>query len=299
MNIPEYTNQWKLKNIPKIAHFYWGNEKLSYIRYMSLYSFAKLNPDWRIKLHVPAVLSRNEPTWNSNEQKDLLIVKDYFDQLADLNIKIIKHDFADSIGNDSHEVHKSDFLRWEILYKEGGLWSDIDIIYNNPMSNLKENIDSNAVASIILCPYRNNNHSVGFMLSSKDNDFFRHIHELAKTHYNPEKYQSIGSSLLDDNFHRKRKIDAQFPKLPSMYIDEKCVYALNVERIPDFYIDMNTELENTINDTEVVGFHWYAGHPLSQAFESKLDVENLDNYNNILSTAIKKIKGNINEKSSK
>jgi len=290
INIPDCIDWWKLKNIPKIAHFYWGNEKLSYIRYMSLYSFAKLNPDWRIKLHVPAVLSINEIRWKSNEQKDSLIVKDYFDQLADLNIEIITHDFTDSIGNNAHEVHKSDFLRWEILYKEGGLWSDIDIIYNNPMSNLKENTDSNAVTDTILCPYQDNAHTVGFMLSSKDNDFFRHIHELAKTCYTPKKYQSIGACLLNDNFDSKRKIDEQFSKLSSMYIDEKCVYALNVERIPDFYIDMNTELENIINDSEVIGLHWYAGHPLSQAFESKFDVENLDSYNNILSIAIKKLK---------
>ena len=61
---------WHLTNIPKIVHFYWGNEKLSYLRYMSVYSFRKLNPDWKIKIHVPGALSMIAPTWGSNEQKN-------------------------------------------------------------------------------------------------------------------------------------------------------------------------------------------------------------------------------------
>ena len=78
---------WHLTKIPKIIHFYWGNEKLSYLRYLSVYSFRKLNLDWQIKIHVPAVLSTDLPAWNTMHQKNIKIDKDYFDRLEELDVE--------------------------------------------------------------------------------------------------------------------------------------------------------------------------------------------------------------------
>ena len=41
-----------------------------------------------------------------------------------------------NFNNDMPEVHKSDFLRLELLSTIGGLWSDMDIIYFKPMNSL-------------------------------------------------------------------------------------------------------------------------------------------------------------------
>ena len=46
--------------IPKIAHFYWGNEILPFLRYITIYSFSILNPDWEIKLYLPTKISKEE-----------------------------------------------------------------------------------------------------------------------------------------------------------------------------------------------------------------------------------------------
>ena len=36
--------------IPKIAHFHWEGEPLNWLRMMSIYTFARLNPRWEIRL---------------------------------------------------------------------------------------------------------------------------------------------------------------------------------------------------------------------------------------------------------
>jgi hypothetical protein len=40
----------------------------------------------------------------------------------------------------------------------------------------------------------------------------------------------------------------------------------------------------------VLGLHWFAGHPKSQQFESAIDESNVEQFDNILSAAIKKTK---------
>ena len=38
--------------IPKRIFFYWGGSDMSWMRYMTLYSFRKMNPDWEVILYV-------------------------------------------------------------------------------------------------------------------------------------------------------------------------------------------------------------------------------------------------------
>jgi hypothetical protein len=42
---------WHLKEIEKTLHTYWGGDSMSYLRYLTLASFRKLNPDWKIFLY--------------------------------------------------------------------------------------------------------------------------------------------------------------------------------------------------------------------------------------------------------
>jgi hypothetical protein len=44
--------KWEL-SVPKMAHFYWGGGKLLYMRFLSIKSFMKYNPDWVVVFHYP------------------------------------------------------------------------------------------------------------------------------------------------------------------------------------------------------------------------------------------------------
>ena len=96
---------WQLNKIPKVIHFYWGGKKLSYLRFLSILSFRKLNPDWVIKVHIPSVVTTTPPAWDTMHQKNSNIGKDYFKHLEKLNVEIVKQDFADDFDNDAQEVH--------------------------------------------------------------------------------------------------------------------------------------------------------------------------------------------------
>ena len=53
---------------------------------------------------------------------------------------------------------------------------------------------------------------------------------------------------------------------------------------------MDDELTAILADSNVLGLHWFAGYPKSQQFESEIDESNLEQFDNILSAAIKQIK---------
>ena len=187
---------WHLRKIPKLAHFYWGGGPLSYLRFLSIQSFKKQNPDWQVKVHQPVIDSQAPLEWTN------AIEQDFRNQLNSLDVTIVNHDF-DSYGfdNHAHEVHKSDFLRWRLLSAEGGLWSDIDIFYINPMNKLEENTFDYSNIDVTLCPLKPpHKHTVGFMLASPDNKFYQHISELALTNYNKDVYQCMGSDLINTRF---------------------------------------------------------------------------------------------------
>lgn len=280
---------WHLTKIPKVVHFYWGNEKLSYLRYMSVYSFRKLNPDWKIKIHVPGVLSMIAPTWGSDEQKNAGIENNYWSKLNNLNVEIVEIPPFNNFDNNAHEVHKSDYYRWELLCSEGGVWSDIDIVYINPMNNMLENVPQEKNIDAGFSRYaKKGKYAIGFMLASAGNTFFKKIHELSNTHYDASKYQSIGSELINNNWNCPEKLIKQNPNNTFLLMDEKCVYP--IINIPRFFDPMDDKLKAILKDSNVLGLHWFAGHPKSQQFESAIDKSNVDQFDNILSAAIKQIK---------
>jgi hypothetical protein len=127
-------------------------------------------------------------------------------------------------------------------------------------------------------------------MSSGNNSFFRKLSELAQTNYDKTVYQCIGSKLIDYNYHSPVRIRKAFGKKTAVcFIDPASVYTLQEAQIPMFFTPPDDELLSLINSSGIIGFHWYAGHPLSQEFESRLDESNVDQFNNFL-TAIIKIK---------
>ena len=269
---------WHLKHIPRIAHFYWGGGPLSYLRFLSVSSFKKQNPEWKIMVHTPAVSSSAPSAWANN------IKHDFCNQLGSLDVTVIAHDF-DSYGftNQAHEVHKSDFLRWRLLAEQGGLWSDIDIFYVRPIDNLKENTVENSNINVALCPLKPpHKHTVGFMLASKDNAFYQSISQLAVANYNKDMYQCIGSDLINGRFETLESFGQRFPNNQFIFLDKRCVYTITSKTIELFYQATNKRH----NNSEIIGYHWFGGHPRSQEFENDLTPETVNKHSHFLARVI-------------
>lgn len=240
-------NNWHL-NIPKQIHFYWSG-KMPYLRYLSALSFKRLNPDWKIILWTSEVKSQIR-TWNTCELNYEQNWDDYSEIFMGLCDKINTVDF--SKNNDISEVHKSDLLRCWVLNKYGGVYSDTDIVYFNPISELSINNEGNQNVETFfcICDY---GHSTGFLMASKGSEFFgRVFHEACKVDI--VRYQSLGPDLFNKLFPTIESING-------LNIGMDALYHYNIQRIDEIYKEKDLKFPKG-----AIGVHWYGGHPLSGNF---------------------------------
>lgn len=277
---------WLFDKIPKIIHFYWGcNKKMSYLRHLSIKSFIKYNPSWKVILHLPYKVCTSDPCWRSIEQKGKGPKIDYLDKILDSSANIVKHDFEEyGFLNDIHEIYKNDFLRWMLLYRIGGVWSDTDIIYVKSINNLTENSLVNKDVDTVLCKYRTGSNAIGFLMSSIDNQFFKEISLATPNIYHPFDYQSIGANILNKLYDMDPDIESFFFNNHFLNIDPNSVYSIdcNFEGVNRFF-DKNYMHKDMPG---VIGYHWYAGYPLSQKYESFITEKNYKKYNIYISKII-------------
>jgi len=260
--VPIFSTGWKLK-VPKIAWFYWGETVLPFLRYKTIETFCRHNPDWIVRYVVPAK-PHSGMTWATHEQKVQIYARDYIGELKHLPIERVTFDF-DQIGvrNDIPEVYKSDFLRLYLLSTHGGLWSDMDILYFRPVESMACNSEGNAGADtfVSICDY---GHSIGFMLAAVGNEYFRTLFQEAKERFRPDNYQAIGAVLYNKLYPTVQSIAESGRNVVNIPMDT--VYAYHAGIIKDIYEagDMSRYTPGSI------GLHWYAGHQLAGAALNKV-----------------------------
>ena len=288
---------WYLKKIPKIVHLYWGNPILPYLRYLTIYSFHKQNSDWEIRFYYPKY-SYKINTWTSHEQKYEFTGKDYYPELKKLPIKFIEFDMNKiDISNNISEVFKSDYLRWYLLGTIGGLWADMDILFFKSMNNLINNEEKNKEIDTLVCICKMilkrrkidivwYHHSIGFMMASPNNIYYKKIWEQSRKAFNQKKYQSVGILLIHRFGTTIDKIKFNFGnKIQIQNIPPDVIYAYNSTMINEIY---NSQIEKRFTK-DSIGLHYYAGHPMAGKFINEINGENYKNYNNILGITIKKV----------
>jgi len=268
-----------MKKIPKIAQFYWGNTNLPFLRYLTLYSFRKYNPDWKIKLYHPKISVTNL-SWTSSEHKFDLPNEDYSEKLKNLNIERIEFDM-ESIGwsNGLSEVLKSDLIRWYLLSTKGGLWSDMDILFFKPMKYIQDN-DADAFVSFV-----SDHWTVGFMMCTPNNQLFVELNRITKTNFDPVGYQTVGSQLFFRIAGSVKVLKEKFSAVNICNIHPDTVYPLHSGKTHLIYDsdDMNY-LKN-----ETIGLHWYAGRKDTSDSMKSINEQTYKQQNNIICNLIKKV----------
>jgi len=286
---------WKLEKIPKKAHFYWGNATLPYLRYLTLLSFYRHNPDWEINLYVPEKPYTGACLDTQSAFK--FEGRDYFPNLRGIS-KIKIRTLTDKFIKETckglekdylsrAEVYKSDFLRWHLLSTVGGLWSDMDIMYFKSMNDMEINKYYNKDINTVISLHPKYKHSVGFMLSSPNNPYYAYILKKAKENFHPEHYQSIGVTLLNPEFPTVESINKRFPGIKAIDIPITTVYAYHALIIPAIYNYKNINYY----DKNSIGLHWYAGHHLAKEYINKVTHRNYSEFNNVLCRTIAKVYG--------
>ena len=254
---------------PKLLHLYWDGSPLSYLNYLTVLSFNKYNKDWKIIVYTP--INRSiKISWKSREQKIKYTGRCYFDKLNDIHNVTIQTICLDTIGfdNSASEVIKSDYFRYYILQKHGGLWSDFDIMYTGSIEE-KMNFREDSVMFRCIHP-RLTYYPIGLLMCVPGSKIFKYILNQCKHNYDGDIYQSIGAAMINKLFRDVNNISKIDSSVKLCNKDYYLPWAWN--QLDEFL----SKKENTLPDNNV-GIHWFNGADKSKQYAIKLE-ERLNNF---------------------
>lgn len=273
--------------IPKRIFFFWGNEQMSWCRYMTLHSFRKLHPDWEMVLYT-GKQEVKEKQWRQHNEQDFFVWtgKDYFPEVHKLDVDVrewrlqdnsICPEFADE-GAISPS-HKSNFLKWCKLYEEGGIYSDLDIIYLKSIEPYYLKLNANGVSGC-LCAH-DGTLAIGWMASQPGCQLFKDVFQSATETYRSTLYQSAGVWSVYELFGaevKRRKAELPIQTIQNRYpaetIEDLPVDYFYYFRYPRMEEIWTQDISPQSLPESCLGIHWYAGHPLAQKWNQLLHGKN-------------------------
>lgn len=268
----------ELINFPRILHLYWDNNKLSFLNLLTIISFNKYNINWKINIYISNNIN-SELKWASHEHKIKYDGIDYFNSLKKINnVNIIYFDFNNITDNkdilNASEVVKSDYFRYYILNKFGGVWSDFDILYTKNINNYI-NKSKNSIFYKYYDAKKKNIYPVGFLCSNKNKLNFI-LSDIGK-YYDSNKYETFGNGLLIKLFN-KNTINNN-----SIYIDNADLY------LPLKWNEMDNILKkNYFIDSEYFGIHWFNGLTMLKKYSENINSHIDSDFNNFFINEIRK-----------
>lgn len=274
-------------------YFYWGNDTMSYMRYMTLYSFCKFNPDWNVYLIKNNIESIRVQRWVTPELQDKssYIGTDYTKLIKELNIKVIEFkasmiDLDEHIINAMSDVHIKDILNWKILSDGGGIVADMDILFTKPLA---ANIDSDTDVGLVCFEGhpKKDYIPVTFMYSSGNNSFFEKVYRNALKNYNPSVYESCGTLCIEES--NIQEIADNFSTLKVQRLIDEIVFPLiNYEwGLGVQMLYSGDSVSKLMKDS--IGVHWYGGTRLSQHYNNIIDCTTVNKINNTLTILMRKM----------
>ena len=184
----------KRQEIPKRIFFFWCSNSMSWMRWLSLASFRRLNPDWQVDLYLCKPNKVNTKTWKDYNKQDFFNFdgRNYLMKVQDLGINLHLWDL-DQVGQKGLSktvgaIQKSDLFRWQKLAQQGGIYADTDILFTRPIDEYYETIKNQ---DTVLC-YRNRYFLIGLMASAPGNQFFSKLFAHGITHTSNAGYQAAG-----------------------------------------------------------------------------------------------------------
>ena len=278
---------WKFDNIPEESHFFWGGNPMPYLNFLSILSFRKLNPDWKINLYTSPNRDSTRPSWQTGEQSIEYTGRDYFSDAAEIADQVHKIDFPRELN---HDVHKADFMRIYLMAMKGGVWSDFDILYLESMNSLSSFIDDR-LASIIMpftgtaddhfqqenvWPTGVHHLSLGIILAKPNTAFFSQANQIIPHAFNKNSYQCLGIWLL----HKVLPLlnSSGWRNMPM-----KCFYPFYYIELEKLFAENHPLPENTL------GIHWYGGAEISMRHKNIIDENYAKQSPSTMSAAINKV----------
>lgn len=258
-----------MNKIPKKLHMYWDNSPMSRLQVFTIETFHSLNPDWEIYLYLPIQIYVRKKQYIPNYTG-----KDYFNLIN--NMDYVKQEFIDiskyGIDSNLHNILRSDIFRYHILYNEGGLWGDFDIIWLKPISHMNNipsagNVDVEHMGASI--HFYNTTHGhigIGILFSTKGHSLYRALINKTKQIQINQKnkdshgHQDFGSDMWSGMFPHLNTVLKSYPDVVSIPYETFAPYGIH--NLNALYKDVNLSYINN----NVLGIHWFNGHSLSKEY---------------------------------
>jgi hypothetical protein len=247
---------------------------MSWLRWLTLYSLRKYNPDYKIVLLEPPDYSHKRK-WTTNERADETTEGlDYRNRLGELGIeRQTWHPPFTDIG----KAQCSDLCEWERLATVGGFYSDLDILWVRPLDELRSRYK---LCNAAFC-LENGALAIGFFAASPNNPVFQGVYEAAIKRGNVKDYQGFGTSSLYTYagvFHRRSRISAKglraiteiknlHPNLHIEVLPDQTVYPFDWTQIDSIFYGHHDLHPDSY------GLHWFGGSKQAQDIGPKLTEE--------------------------
>jgi glycosyltransferase involved in cell wall biosynthesis len=282
-----YDNIEKYNNIPKILYTYWDGSRISFLHYLTIYTLRKKHMDWHIILYIPQ-RRQLKKSWISFENKQEYSNIDYFDNLLNLDIDIRLVDISKiGIEDNISEIIKSDYFRLLALQYHGGIWYDMDMLFINKITidsvfNTNNKLETYLIDNQIFPDVNNENYIINetdikdnnyfqviakehycqyFLISDRNTEFVNYILSHVKSHLDINKYESIGTGMLNqilNHFFKDKK------KVKSLLIDHNVVAPFKWYEMDILFNQNRANLKDLLKNSFAI--HWFNGSNDSKTF---------------------------------
>lgn len=246
---------------------------MSWMRYMTLYSFRKLNPDWEIRLYSPKTVGKRQwKSWEALDAEDYS-GPDYSSRLPELNLQLCEWvSPLDSLS----PTHAADLFRLDYLRTDGGWYSDLDVLWVRPMEEVYHRTkDCDFVGS----------ETFGIinvaLLAGTPNNLWHGLYNAALSGYQPGQYQSMGVDAIW-RFVRRPPLTgwetvllvlgSRYPSLKLEVLPHEIGCPYTFKQVDKIFLS-----SETVPD-DCVCIHWFGGHPISQKWNNILNEKNYSEF---------------------
>lgn len=256
--------------IPKRMAFFWSGPTLPLMRFLSIWSFRRLNPDWEIVLYF-SPSGNKERDWESGERQDfesLQTCRCFMGRVASLGVDIEPWVPSSPLINSLSPIRQSDFCRWKALHEHGGFFSDTDVLFVDSFDSIYNNIgDKSLVLSIAT-----ESLPTGIVGGVAKSEFWANCYRAAKALASTQQYRSGGANallevagLLSTQLHFDKlatrirlEIAATVANSSICFIKPQAFYLFDEYKITELLHNSREVSEDTI------GLHWHGGSRLAQ-----------------------------------
>ncbi len=245
-----------MNNIPKICHMYWDRSPMAFLNTVTVSSFKRMNPDWRIVLY----LTKQDYTQiGKNTFVPDYTGKDYFHLIRDL-VEIREVDLVELGLSHLCAIQSSDIVRLKYLYDQGGVWSDMDVVWLKPMSDLAA-LSDDFEATICYYKHTHGFHAQSIMIAEQKSKFIYSLIEKQHT-VDPSDHQAYGTKMMNEMYPTLDSAMAKYPRL--LAIPYKLFYPYSTYHMEELFI--NTNLKPV---TDAMAIHWFNGNKISKDYINK------------------------------